>query len=293
MLRGRNQKPIIPPKYLSNIFCLTCNRGEWKKYNIMPEHWRESDMEMLRKWKSQCFVHMWLQSGSCYLYRLIYNVLSFPIIILSTVTSGALFASNTFEGKNIKYVAASGSLVSAVLAALIRQLEPVEKAEHYSMTTSRYHNIIRDLDSCLAMREDLRDPAKTFIDRVRTEMNAISTMELTPSIFVVAAFRRRFGDVETALYGEDILEIVLRDIQARNTLHTFESQSLARGQSSRALSTSVAQQTTRYRVVSFQQQLSRHMRDVGESSYRPTSAAAVATESTTNIISHPNQPLEG
>ncbi len=258
----------------------------------MPEHWRDSDVEMLRKWKSQCFVHMWLQSGSCYLYRLVYNILSFPIIILSTVTSGTLFASNTFEGTKIKYVAASGALVSAVLAALIRQLEPVEKAEQYSMTTSRYHNIIRDLDSCLAMRDDLRDPAKTFIDRVRTEMNAISTIEPTPSIFVVAAFRRRFGDVETALYGEDILEIVLRDIQARNTLHNFESQSVVtRGQSSRALSiASVAPQPIRYRVVSFQQQVSRHMRDASDNSSRPTTAAA--EESTTTNISLPNQPPE-
>lgn len=238
----------------------------------MPEQWREADEDMLRKWKSQCFVHMWLQSGSCYLYRLTYNILSFPIIILSTVTSGTLFASNTFEGTSIKYVAASGALVSAVLAALIRQLEPVEKAERYSIATSRYHNIIRDLDACLAMREALREPAKAFIDRVRTEMNAISTIELTPSIVVVSAFRRRFGDVESALYGEDILEIVLRDLQARSTLQRFESQSLAHGVHSQPSATAILQQPNRHRIVSFRQQVSRHMRDVGSIS-RPTTAA--------------------
>lgn len=165
---------------------------------------------LLAKWRTRLFVNMWLQERSMYFYASMNNSLTYPIIVISSISSATLFSTNNVA---IKYIVGGLSLVTGILTSISRQMRPAELYQQYAMTTLRYQALVRRIETYLslpvAMRED--DPI-AFMRKVELEMSALLENQVNPPPYVKSLFTKRFGSLDSIVYGEAILETLRNDV---------------------------------------------------------------------------------
>lgn len=179
--------------------------------NGVLHSWNEQHEEILKEWKAKCFVNLWLQDASSYFYTKLYNWLSYPVIIVSSLSSAALFSSDNLI---IKYIVGVMTLSSGILTAITRQLKPGELHQQHSLTTRRYHNLIRSIDTCLSLTVPMRPQPSTFIEKIGLEIDTLAASQLDPPLKIIKQFEKKFGPLDRMLYGEDIVELMKIEMQA-------------------------------------------------------------------------------
>jgi hypothetical protein len=183
------------------------------------EEWTEEHMRVLVRWKSQAFVHMYLQDKSNYHFRLIYNALTFPVILLSSISSATLFTSDDMR---VKVFVATSAITCACLAALQRQVRPAEQAAEHAHAAHRYQTLIHRIESAMNMVPNMRPTVRRFVDKVRAELETLLATQCDPPRFVLARFEKRYGRVEGILYGDEIAEMIAQSIRAQTLYKRIE-----------------------------------------------------------------------
>lgn len=170
--------------------------------------WITTHVDLLMAWKGQAFVHLWTQAATMYVYRRIYTLLSFPILIISSVT-GTIVYSNL---PSIKYIISALSVLTAILTSLQRQVRPSERAQEHLAIVQKYSVLIRNINMTLNLPEDQRPDPATFIHQIKLELDALANSQPDPLELVIYWFNRRFHvSFEKALYGDSLREIIRRD----------------------------------------------------------------------------------
>lgn len=172
--------------------------------------WTEQHELILKEWKAKCFVNLWLQDASSYYYTRMYNWMSYPVIVVSSLSSAALFSSSN---EVIKYIVGVMTLSSAILTAITRQLKPGELHQQHALTTRRYHNLIRSIDTCISLTLPMRPPPDIFIEKIGVEIDNLATSQTDPPAHVIRSFESKYGPLDRMLYGEDIAELMRIEIQ--------------------------------------------------------------------------------
>lgn len=182
--------------------------GQYTVNNWLPQH-----EKILKSWKAKCFVNMWLQNKSRYYYSFIQNLLTYPIIIITSCSGAVLFS---YQYITINYVVSILSLISGILMAVMRQMKPEELEHEFSLTTRKYQTLIRKIDTILDVSPEMRKiTPETCIERVTYEMDLIINSQLYPPAKIVKDFEKTFGNIHEILYGQDIIELLKRDLQNR------------------------------------------------------------------------------
>lgn len=182
----------------------------------MTQDWVDQHETILKSWKARCFVNMWLQRKSAAYFNSVHTALSFPVIIISSFGGATLFSLKSVV---MNYVIGVLSLLSGIFMAVIRQMKPGELSLAYSMTTKRYQVLIRKIDTTLDLTPDMRRmKGEDFIESVILDMDAIAETQLYPPSFVVAMFEKKFGSLHELLYGQDIIELLKKDLENRRTI---------------------------------------------------------------------------
>lgn len=177
----------------------------WKDYMV----WERNHENILRDWKVKCFIQAWMQTASGYYFKHIYDLLSFPVVILSSVSGATLFIT---QNTTAKYVVGSISLLSGVMTAVLRQMRPDELFQQHIQTSKRYQTLIRRIDVCLSLPKGMRQDAYIFIDRVGNEIETLSKVQLYAPRYIIKKFEAKFGQLDQILYGEDIIELLKKDL---------------------------------------------------------------------------------
>jgi hypothetical protein len=178
--------------------------------------WQESHEHMLREWKAKSFINLWLQEMSSYYYARVHDILTFPVIVFSSLSSAALFSRS--ESELIKYMVSGLTILTGILTVVTRQMRPGELYQEYSIIAKRYKALIRTIDTCLDLPVEMRAPPEAFTEKIKTEMNTLSSAQLSPPLFILRMFEKKFGSLEQKMFGEDIVEILQQDIQTRKNL---------------------------------------------------------------------------
>ena len=179
----------------------------------MSDNWTTEHEKILKEWKAKAFINLWLQNKSAYHYAFIHNILSYPIIILSSVSSATIFSTDNII---IKYAVGSVSIVTGVLTALTRQLKPGELYQQYSQTSKKYQLLLRNIDTCLDLPQDMRPKPEVFIEKVGTDIDTLSTTQLYPPISVIKQFEKKYNKLDLLMFGEDIAELMKQDNKNSN-----------------------------------------------------------------------------
>lgn len=171
-------------------------------------NWKKEHETILKQWKSKIFVKLWLQNQSSYFYKYLNNLLSYPIIILSSASSATLFVSNQNTSSSVNLIVGLLTLITGILASINRHLKPSEVETNYKLTTHKYSNLIRNIDSTLSLTENMREPVDIFLERVSQEIDTIEENELEPLVYVKNKFEKQYGSIDRMLYGEDLIQIL-------------------------------------------------------------------------------------
>lgn len=181
--------------------------------------WDTAQEHILRKWKCQLFVHMYMQAEARAYFRALYNWMSTPVIILNTTASAAIFVTSRSDIKD--YVLLAMTLSAALLATLTRSMQVAELYQQHGSSCLRYSSLLHDIESVLNMRVDLRPSALSYIDKVKSDMDNIMSAQAEPPEHVVRSFERSYGRVDGLLYGEDVVRVVLTNLRTNSYLNNL------------------------------------------------------------------------
>lgn len=178
--------------------------------SVDSKAWNSEHENILKEWKARSFVSMWLQLKSGYFYMRLNDFVTYPVIIFSSISSAALFASNN---DSARFAIAIISIINVIITGLMIEFSPGEKIELHMACMKKYSSLIRNIDYCLSIPPALRADPITFIDRVNTQMDYIADSEIITPRYVVRRFEKNFGTIESILYGEEIAALIADDIK--------------------------------------------------------------------------------
>jgi len=182
------------------------------------------------------FINMWLQLHSAYYYKFVNDLLTYPVILLSSFCSITLFASDDIQ---IKFVIALLSSINVILTGILIELNPGQRMEQYMGITKRYSTLIRSIDFCLSMPSHMREDPKDIIDKFGSEFDNLAEGDLIVPKYVLFRFRIKYGDVDKLRYGEEIIDLLTEDMavvtyiekriksKIKNALHAVSAVSMA------------------------------------------------------------------
>jgi hypothetical protein len=193
----------------------TCDEGTWREHE-----------ELLNKWRNKLFVQLWLQEHSMYFYSILNNVFTYPIIVISSLSSAALLSTNSAP---LKYTVAGLSLVTGILTAISRQMKPAELYQQHALTTLRYQTLLRMIDTYVNLPPTLREEhPTTFMKRIEADIATLMETQINPPPFVKHKFEKNFGSIDRHVYGEEIMGLLRQSIQWKAELEATKKKRLDR-----------------------------------------------------------------
>ena len=185
------------------------------------DSWLKSHEDILKDWKTKAFVDMWLQYESSEFYSNADNMISYPVIVLSSAASVTLFATNVIFAK---YVIGIISIVTGFLTALGRQIRSSELSYQHSTLAKKYQVLIRTIDTCLDLPRKMRPNPDVLIEKIGGELDTLNGTLITPPYHVVKKFEKKFGSIHQLIFGDDIAVMLYKDLKARKFFRAYDRQ---------------------------------------------------------------------
>lgn len=160
--------------------------------------WHEGHDNLLRIWRKQAAINLWLQLASNYYYHKLNDCLSYPSIIISAATSIGVFGSdNSMVGK---YAISILALMSGILTAVNKHCRAAEKSQEFALRAKDYYTFIREIDFILSICKDERKDMGETLERIRSTYDRIVDMQLEPPIHIVREYEKKFKPLEASLF---------------------------------------------------------------------------------------------
>lgn len=159
--------------------------------NSSDKHvWKESMETILKSWRREASVNLWLQLASYYYYSSIADFLTYPSIVLSAGTSIGVFGlQDTLAGK---YVASVLVLSAGVLTSLLKHSRASEKSQTFMLCSKDYYMLIRDIDYILTTEPADRASPTDVLQKVKITYDRIVDMQLDPPLHIIRKYNSKF-----------------------------------------------------------------------------------------------------
>ena len=168
------------------------------RYDAM---WHDAHENLLKTWRRQASINMWLQTASSYYYRRMNGYLAYPSILLSAVTSIGVFGIDTCNNAlGGKYITSCMSLASAFLIGINKHAQAAEKAQEFMLRSRDFYSMIRDIDVLLSTPKEERGTCSEIMTRMRSEFDRILNMSLDPPHHIILQYEKKFRALEQDLY---------------------------------------------------------------------------------------------
>ena len=171
------------------------------------EEWSDEIEELLSEWGevSQCYSY--LHNYSTRKYRKKYHHLQIPIIILSTLTGTANFATDSYVPENLQHGFSAGvgtlNIACGILGTLLAFLKYAEIYEGHRISALAWSKLSRTIEIELSLQELKRKPCRDFLKICRSEYDNL--LESSPNIdldiinFFNKKFEGKYKDVRKPL----------------------------------------------------------------------------------------------
>tara|TARA_R110001632_G_scaffold127497_3_gene241257 strand:+ start:777 stop:1445 length:669 start_codon:yes stop_codon:yes gene_type:complete len=162
------------------------------------EDWSDEIEELLSEWGEISMCYAYLHNFSQRKYRKKYHHLQIPIIILSTLTGTANFATDSYVPENYKqgFSACVGSLniFCGILGTLLSFLRYSEIYEGHRLSALAWSKLGRAIEIELSLHDKKRKPARDFLKVCRAEYDNL--LESSPNIDldIIRMFNNKFND---------------------------------------------------------------------------------------------------
>jgi len=162
------------------------------------EDWSDEIEELLSEWGEVAMCYAYLHNFGQRKYKKKYHHLQIPIIILSTLTGTANFATESYvpEGFKQGFSAGVGSLnlFCGILGTLLSFLRYSEIYEGHRISALAWSKLSRNIEIELSLQDIKRKPCRDFLKICRAEYDNL--LESSPNIDldIIKDFNRKFND---------------------------------------------------------------------------------------------------
>lgn len=188
----------VQNKILSNVI-----HSSNSHHKLSATDWDESHDILIKSWRKQASINIWLQQASSYYYARLSDWTTYPCIVSSVLTAISVFS---IEHEAVKYVVAGLSLVSSVLLAVNKHSRAAEKSQQYSSTARDYASFIRYLNFISILTGVQKPPMKETIAKVRSDFDKINENQLDPPLYIIRAYERNHKSIEASMYADLVAE---------------------------------------------------------------------------------------
>ena len=188
------------------------------------EEWSDEIEELLSEWGevSQCYSY--LHNYSTRKYRKKYHHLQIPIIVLSTLTGTANFATDSYVPEDYQHGFSAGvgtlNIACGILGTLLAFLKYAEIYEGHRISALSWSKLSRTIEIELSLQELKRKPCRDFLKICRSEYDNL--LESSPNIdldiinFFNKKFEGKYKDVRKPLICNGLKAIKPYRIEKEN-----------------------------------------------------------------------------
>lgn len=167
-------------------------------------HWTEKQENLLTKWSRKAAGHRWLHNHARLLYKKQHDWLSYPTIIMSSITGVGGFAvlnpssESDPETKNrvilLQYFFAFMNVLSGIINSISKFNNCGKLMEYHSMMCIQYSKFYRNIDMELSLEPKDRVPVVEFVTKCRMEYDRLLSEAPDIPSESINAFNKSFGD---------------------------------------------------------------------------------------------------
>ena len=175
-------EPLQPPRPLPND----------------AEDWSPEIEELLSEWGEIAMCYAYLHNFGQRKYKQKYHNLQIPIIILSTLTGTANFATDSYVSESYRqgFSAAVGSLniFCGILGTLLSFLRYSEIYEGHRISALAWSKLSRNIEIELSLHNLKRDSCPDFLKLCRAEYDNLLESSPLVDLDIIKLFNKKFND---------------------------------------------------------------------------------------------------
>jgi hypothetical protein len=160
------------------------------------ECWSSEIENLLSEWGEVAMCYAYLHNFSTRKYKKKYHHLQVPIIILSTLTGTANFATDSYVPDDYQhgFSAAVGSLNIAcgILGTLLAFLKYAEIYEGHRIAALAWSKLSRTIEIELSLQQKKRKPCRDFLKICRAEYDNLLESSPNVDLDIIAMFNKKF-----------------------------------------------------------------------------------------------------
>jgi hypothetical protein len=162
------------------------------------EDWSDEIEELLSEWGEVAMCYAYLHNFGERKYKKKYHHLQIPIIILSTLTGTANFATDSYVPESFKhgFSAAVGSLniFCGILGTLLSFLRYAEQFEGHRIAGLAWSKLSRNIEIELSLHDKKRKPCRDFLKLCRSEYDNLLESSPNVDLDIISNFNKKFND---------------------------------------------------------------------------------------------------
>ena len=162
------------------------------------EDWSEEIEELLSEWGEIAMCYAYLHNFSQRKYKAKYHHFQIPIIVLSTLTGTANFATDSYVPQHLKqgFSAAVGSLniFCGILGTLLSFLRYSEIYEGHRISALAWSKLSRNIEIELSLHDKKRKPCRDFLKVCRAEYDNLLESSPNVDLDIIAMFNKKFAE---------------------------------------------------------------------------------------------------
>ena len=189
------------------------------------EDWSDEIEDLLAEWSEVAQCYAWLHNFSQRKYKKKYHHLQIPVIVLSTLTGTANFATDSYVPTEYQngFSAAVGSLniFCGILGTLLAFLKYAEIYEGHRISALAWSKLSRNIEIELSLHDLKRKPCRDYLKVCRAEYDNL--LESSPNIDldVIQLFNKKFQD-DYPEVRKPIIVNGLKQIEPYKATHTIK-----------------------------------------------------------------------
>ena len=194
-------------------------------------HWCPKQEQLLIRWAEKAAGYRWLHNHARMFYKKQNDWLSYPCIIISSITGVGGFAVLSPDSDNMssqqkqkivifQYFFAFMNVVAGILTSISKFNNSSRMMEAHSVMSVQYSKFYRNIDMELSLETKYREDVLEFVNKVRLEYDRL--LDDAPDIpsHTIEAFNETFPDKENKPDVCNGLSIISQDMTKSDELRT-------------------------------------------------------------------------
>ena len=160
------------------------------------ESWSDEIEDLLSEWAEIAMCFAYLHNFSTRKYRKKYHHLQVPVIILSTLTGTANFATDSYVPESYQHGFSAGvgalNIFCGILGTLLAFLKYAEIYEGHRIAALAWSKLSRNIEIELSLQDLKRKPCRDFLKICRSEYDNLLESSPNVDLDIIGMFNKKF-----------------------------------------------------------------------------------------------------